>query len=406
MKSLFLISIIISLVIPIGAQGATYYVTKTGDDAFSCSQIQSLDTPKLTIKSALKCMKGGDKLFIRSGTYNEFIDGREVPSGTPVKYTLVSGYEGDVVNISPLTGGGGGDAVWFYGQSYITLSGVSIDGSKVQWMGIRFNNESHHIRIEDSEIKDAPFNCIGVMDYTSHHLEFISLKVHGCGYHEIGMGHGIYPRGSDHLIENSEVYGNFGYGIHIFGSKSGLLHRDIVRYNRVYDNWSAGILVGGGRDHVVYNNIVWKNGFDRGHPGIRIGYSGTKHNQAYNNTVYKNAGAGISVEDGANAVVKNNISWKNGKDEVVDKGSGSIISFNSNINPNFVNEDEFDFKLDEASQVIDAGDAIEIVQDDVEGVQRPYNGKYDIGAYEFVSNDESDTKAPHAPKDVTCSTCN
>ena len=63
----------LALMTPALTHGATYYVAKTGSDSKSCTQAQSASTPKLTIKAGLACLKGGDTLIIKAGTYNEGI---------------------------------------------------------------------------------------------------------------------------------------------------------------------------------------------------------------------------------------------------------------------------------------------------------------------------------------------
>src|SRR5690349_4844069 len=107
---------------PTLAQSATYYVAKTGSDGHSCSQAQSSSGPKLTItgtSGGLKCLRAGDTLIIKGGTYAEFINYNQIPSGTSGASTRVEAADGETVILRPASGGGGGDVVWFWGQSYI-----------------------------------------------------------------------------------------------------------------------------------------------------------------------------------------------------------------------------------------------------------------------------------------------
>ena len=186
MAPLILLLLCLSIFIePSLANASTYYVAKSGSDSMSCAQSQSQATPRLTITAGLTCLSGGDTLYIKAGTYAESISGG-IPSGSAGAPTMVRAYQSEVVTIRPTTGGPAGDAVWFRsGQSYITLSGLIIDGSNVSVQGIRFNEIVHHIRIENSEVKNAPSSsCIGVSgtnSYLVHHLTFSNLKVHDCG---------------------------------------------------------------------------------------------------------------------------------------------------------------------------------------------------------------------------------
>src|SRR3954468_10480161 len=108
--------------------------------------------PKGTIagpSGGLTCLSAGSTLLIKAGTYAEFINYRQIPSGVSGSPTTVKAAPGEMVILRPTTGGGGGDAVWFYGQSYIVLDGLIIDAVNVPANGIRFNDDqgkgAHHI---------------------------------------------------------------------------------------------------------------------------------------------------------------------------------------------------------------------------------------------------------------------
>src|SRR4249919_3055408 len=65
---------------PRAATAATYYVATTGKDANPGSQAQ----PFKTIRKGLTVLSAGDTLYIRGGTYAEYINSgaQTVPSGT------------------------------------------------------------------------------------------------------------------------------------------------------------------------------------------------------------------------------------------------------------------------------------------------------------------------------------
>src|SRR6185503_20939099 len=97
-KNLSLLTLWI-LFMPLGAitaEAATYYVATTGNDAHVCTTAQTITTPKRTIKSGVKCLKPGDKLYIRAGTYTEQIDlqGPNI-TGTAGNYVTIAGYPGE-----------------------------------------------------------------------------------------------------------------------------------------------------------------------------------------------------------------------------------------------------------------------------------------------------------------------
>src|SRR5215471_19991464 len=54
------------------AFATTYYVAVSGgSDGNGCASARSVSTPKATINAGIRCMSGGDTLYIRSGNYNE-----------------------------------------------------------------------------------------------------------------------------------------------------------------------------------------------------------------------------------------------------------------------------------------------------------------------------------------------
>src|SRR5262245_52269294 len=63
------------------AHAATYYVSTSGSDSFTCPQARATSTPKRTLAAAGACLAAGDTLLVRGGTYNEAMN-NIVPSGT------------------------------------------------------------------------------------------------------------------------------------------------------------------------------------------------------------------------------------------------------------------------------------------------------------------------------------
>ena len=381
------------------ANASTYYVAKSGSDGMSCAQSQSQATPQQTIAAGLACLSGGDTLYIKAGTYAESISG-QIPSGTPSTPTRISGYQSDVVIIRPSTGGVAGDVIDLRGgRSYITLSGLVIDATNVMNFAIRLREAVHHIRIENSEAKNAFKNsCISMSgndSYLNHHVTFSNLKVHDCG--DEVLDHGIYLRGTDHIIENSEIYNIFSHGIHIYSTdSSGANDRHVVRNNRVHNNGTRGILLGSGDDHVAYNNLVWSNA-----DGIVIGYGAPRNNKIYNNTIYGNSDDCIDIKSVAvDSIVRNNICRQNAKNAVTDNGTGTVVSDHLTTDPKFINPATRDFRLTQGSPAIDGGTSVPMVERDYLGIERPQGSSYDIGAYEWTLQSQ-DIAAPTAPRNLS-----
>jgi Right handed beta helix region len=322
------------VLLPVLARGTTYYVAKTGRDSISCRQARSIDMPKLSIGSGLGCLTGGDTLVIGSGVYSEFINTGQIPNGLSwMGPTTVKAKTAGSVVLLPLGGGAGGDVLWISGQSYIILDGLVIDAKHVNVQGIRINStrtiDSNHIRLFNLEVKNAPSsNCVGVK---GTFIEIRASKFHHCGATK--FHHGVYLQGSNNLVEGSEIYNNYGFGIHQY-DRSGTSNNVVVRYNYIYNNGSVGILIGSGRTNVAYGNVVRNNGRLSHEGGIGIGYFSPYNNQVYDNIISANAGWCLRILPGSiHSRVADNKCWQNGRDTVTDSGNGSVVVSNRAVDP-------------------------------------------------------------------------
>jgi mannan endo-1,4-beta-mannosidase len=132
---------------------------------------------------------------------------------------------------------------------------------------------------------------------------------------------GIVGAGINLTIENNEVYGsNMAMIVAGIGNS--------VSGNNIHDNPGTGISIGG-FDNVVYNNNAKNNA---GNDGISLTYSVGA--DVYNNTAESNGRAGISIIEGSNNTVSDNIMRNNrfgfGMQGLFSQGpsSGNVISNN------------------------------------------------------------------------------
>jgi hypothetical protein len=317
------LSTIFFTLVPAIVDGATYYVAKTGSDNYSCRQAQSASTPKVTIAAGLACLNNGDTLIIKNGTYEESINHNQIPAGRGSwnSATTIMAASGETVLVQPKTGGKAGDAVWIY-RNYIILDGFIIDAVNVTVHGIRINNGASHVIIRNMEVKNAPrFGCIAIKSAQSTDVQVVNSRLHHCG--TTNQDHGVYLRGSNHLVERNEIYNNSGHGVHQWNKRQSKNDHNIVRYNSIHDNGSRGILIGSGQSNEAYGNIVWNNRTS----GIVVGFNSPKNNLVYGNTIYSNGGHCIDVRSGsAHSVIDNNICWQNKVDKVRDEGHTSAIT--------------------------------------------------------------------------------
>jgi parallel beta-helix repeat protein len=383
----------------ITAEAATYYVATTGNDSHACTTAQTITTPKRTIKSGIACLKPGDRLYIRGGTYTEQVDliGPN-KTGQAGYYITIAGYPGEkpTIRYSEGTNGYGvikarGNRGWLIFENLI-LDG-SLSGDRTGWQ-IRDGN--HDFILRNIEIKNFRMNGLNVT--AANNIQILNCKIH----HQVATErwYGIYfHSGANGVIEGNEIYNNPGGGIHAYpGTISNLIIRgNRIHYNNTMTNSSVeGIIVYRGltngvpqaiRGVQIYNNVVYKNSTYGGTSGgIRVsnGPDGTK---VWNNTVYANKGWGINIQSGSNGkptntVVQNNIVFANTSGQIANGGTGSIISANLIVDPRFVNASAADFNLQLSSPAIDKGVLLSLVKVDIRKYPRPKRLGQDIGAYE------------------------
>lgn len=356
---------------PVVAYSATYYVAKTGTNSYSCAQAQTESTPKVTIAGGLACMAAGDTLIVKNGTYHERIGHNQFVSGTPGAFTTVKAENAFGVTLVPPSTGPFG--VWFYGKHYIVFDGFIVDGTNITSQGILINRNdsdlSSHITLRNIEVKNvkgrvgaqSSGTCIATS--LSPNIQIINAKIHNCGLNDPGHSHGIYLSGANSLIEYSEIYDNYGHGIHQFHQSSSTASNNVIRYNYVHDNGSRGILIGNGQNNIAHHNIVARTKGTAA--GITTGFSTSINNQIYNNVIYGNTSSGPCIDirySGSSwgAKVKNNLCLSNANNTIRDWGRGTVLAKNrlSTDSTLVVDVSTNRFSPREGSALIDAGENI------------------------------------------------
>jgi parallel beta-helix repeat protein len=378
--------------IPSTGNGVIYYVATTGSDSNTCADAQNVTTPKLTIAAGITCLRAnplGNRLEIRGGTYPETLRGGinvTWPSGTSWSNApVIAAYTGETVTLRPSSGA----ELISISTSFLIFDGLILDAININdgrdsTFGINGNAVGvggDHVRFRNGEIKNAP--GMGILSGCDF-LEIINMNIHHNGDHE-GLDHGIYwYRGSDGLIENSQIHDNATYGLHIYdGTGTYRASRNIIRNNKFY-NQGTGILIASyGSDNQVYNNIVINN-----KRGIELSY-GTIGTKVYNNSIFNNYQTGIAVDGTVrNSILKNNILYQNGSATgtgIDDSGigMGTVKTNNLSNDPKFVSPAADDFRLQSTSPAIDTGVVLSEIATDFVGRSRPQGVTYDIGAFEY-----------------------
>lgn len=159
--------------------------------------------------------------------------------------------------------------------------------------------------------------------------------------------------------------------------------------NRITGAAEDGVNMGGNTGGLIANNLVYANNGASGRGiAIRSGSNGVK---VYANSVGFNGLRGINITPGAvNTLVKDNIAYGNGTDQILDETSGAggnVVSNNLTTNPSWANATAptWDFHLTSSSTAaINSGVALAEVTTDFEGTVR--GNPPELGALEYVAS--------------------
>lgn len=407
----FVVMISIFLFTSVGeAATSTFYVAKTGSNQNTCSNARSESGAKKTINAGASCLSSGDTLLIKSGTYVEGLE-NVIPGGTSWNNpTTVAAFPNDVVTIKGPVGAFRVIHVCNDTSQYIVFDGLIIDaidtGQNIGLPGgkggegFKFSTCSagtlpHHIRVQNTEIKDAPHSAFLV---GGDFHEFLNLNMHNNAWSDVSgdhkWGYSMYITGNYNLIDGVVAKDTGGYGLVIYNHATGNAHDNIIRNSTIISSGfvqaerGAGIQVGNGTGNQIYNNVIYGGA---GGAAIII----YKPAKVINNIVYDNVGDGIVFAYGGDgSEARSNIFW--GITGARWNIPPAIESNNITINPNFVNASIGDFHLQSDSPAINAGiDLSSLFEVDFDGNNRTDYPGFDIGAFEFIG--EPEDNLPPAP---------
>ncbi|MBI3193019.1 MAG: right-handed parallel beta-helix repeat-containing protein [Ignavibacteriae bacterium] len=362
-----------------------YFVSPTGSDSNSGTELQ----PWQTLRKAFNSATAGSTVFVKGGIYNEK-DTVNVSGNSVDGFITFRPFEDDIV-IMDGTGKTGDQMILIEDKSYIKIIGFEIRNNLNQSFGsgIWLKGGGSHIEFRNNTILDmrrtGAGDCMAISIYgTSNtplsnivvdsniiydcepgHSEALTLNgnvdtfwvtnnlvhdVNNIGIDMIG-GEGTCPTPSLDAVRNGICRGNIVYNAHSLygGGYAAGIYVDgginiIVENNKSYSN-DVGIEIGCENQGRVSSGMIVRNNlvFDNDKRGIGIGgydYPATGKvttTNILNNTCFNNdtegTGAGeLIIEYTEGCIIKNNIFYSTSQNRLmtttVGNASGNVFDYN------------------------------------------------------------------------------
>jgi hypothetical protein len=211
--------------------------------------------------------------------------------------------------------------------------------------------------------------------------------------------HGIYPSGAGDVVRNNIVRGSSGSGIRFNHNTTGAT----IAANLVYANRDHGVSISGDDDSdttasgfTITDNIIVDNAMF----GINVRDNADSDDNEYGHNLIHDNGYGMF---GLNNT-RDEGTWEPSRaDGEIDDDPGLV---------DYREDGTGDYHLTADSPCVDAGTATGAPDTDIEGTARPQGAGYDIGPFEYTSDDttppgdgngdgDGGPSAPPAPGDVT-----
>lgn len=414
------------------ALGSTHYVAPNGSDSGS----GTASDPWRTLQKAVDSMSAGDVVLVRSGTY---AGARIESSGRADAPKVIKAAPGEHVVLDRPGSRQRHDSIvevenFDSRVSYWVIEGFEITGANRSGVDIR---NSDYITVKDCDVHHNGRSGRATGIFLAF-ANFPSIEGNVSAYN---TEHGIYQSnsGDDALIVGNTLHHNTASGIHLNGDASfgddGIVSRSRISGNVIYENGASGgsaINMDGASDSVVSNNLI----FDNHASGMSLFQADaaepSSRNKIYNNVIVQPSDArwAINVAAGTGNQVKNNVlAHANSARGVISIGASSVSGFDSDYNAvmgRFSADDQsstltlaswkslgyerhsieaapeevfadiggHDFRAFVGSPLVDGGTALIEVLDDLDGLERPQGGLFDIGCYELVADDPTRQNVP------------
>ncbi len=351
-----------------------------------------------TIQAAANVAVAGDTVLVFDGTYAGFAS---VNAGTGSAPIIFKANDSNVIVNS--SGDSNGDCINIENTNYVIVDGFTVTGCARA--GIRSATTTGVIIRNNVVTNSAQW---GIFTGFTPQIQILNNNVSGTA-----VQHGIYVSNSDvtndnPIISGNVSFGNAGNGIQVNGDcttldangyTDGVISGAIVQNNVVYNNQQKGFSLISVQNSTIQNNISYNNGSAGAAAGIHLAEQGTctndpsSNNIVVNNTMVEPNMAGIRITTGTNNVVFNNIAVSSSP--IVDESGGpNSIDTTSNIETSsstglFISAASNNYQLVAGSAAVGSGKATyagaSAPTADFAGNARPQSGRWDSGAYEYVT---------------------
>jgi len=414
-----------AILLPLSALASTYYISSGGQN----SNDGSKSSPWETIQYATFRVVAGDSVIVLPGIYKGFVLGwDESKNGTPNNQIVFQAEPGAVITSKNNTTN---DGIDIEGSSYIVIDGFTISNieGSITNAGIRSVGNTGIV------LRNNTITSTGTSGIYASFSDSIIIENNSCSNSKAEHGIHISNGSNFAIIRNNKLSNNNISGLHLNIDKNqnnnGTISNALIEGNTIYDNnkvGGAGIFCDGVQNSTICNNLLYNN-HNNGISLIKENSNApSTNNLIVNNSIYMSSDAHLAVyiaNESINNQVLNNIIFSKNKNHaglhcelnsltgfqsdyniVTDKfttdGGNNILSLNdwrkktgqdensrlSSPNAIFQSPGSDNYRLIKGCHAIDNGTSNNAPTKDIEGYTRAKGSNIDIGAYEYIDNNE------------------
>jgi len=381
------------------------YVSPNGDN--TNSGLTQSDPLKIIAYALTKIASDSthpNTIHLANGMYSPSITGEIFPLNCRSYVSIIGeSQENTILDGNNLSG----LIACIFGDNYFYIENLTIqNGHASVGGGLHFSTNSNPI-VKNVTLQNNSASGGGAIMCSNNSnpiFEYVTIEDN---YAE-SIGGGIYLSNSSPLLKNVIISNNSvqpvwgsSAGINLSNNSNPTLV-DVLIANNTSDG--LGSIIGNGINSCpILNNITVANN----NIPTNVIYCTFNNNLNFNNCILFNTESNYEInfdESGySNEVTISYTDIKNGDDGIQTNGAGTVNWLEGNIDsiPQFVGGDPFSYELSAGSPCIDSGTpdttGLNLPPYDLAGNPRIYNGRIDIGAYEYqdVGIDQPDTSFIH-----------